>query len=230
MERQVYSSNDLDASNRRGQTQGTKKSALKILRQLAGRDLTWSELLKMSGMLSRTMSKHLRELERLGTVRKKVEYGRKGIEEESGKARDLKRNSEVVYYLARSRHRKAMVESARKLDDYEEMAEKIQCYTELFFRSKKRYDPKLASEYFTTIGWAIVYVTETEILRRRTNFYDDSFVTLEASQTLQKMLLSQKFQRTMKHELLQDLEADREECCKKIEKAIDKLESMVNSQ
>jgi aspartokinase len=136
---------------------------------------------------------------------------------------------DAVYSLVRSKFRSAIMETVRQIEDYEDIASKIEHFTDLFLSSSERVQSRTIAEYFTALSWAIVYVTETEILRKRTNLYVDSFVTIEASRTLQKILLKQEFQSRMKHQLLSDLEDDRQENYKKLERVISRLEKKIQS-
>jgi DNA-binding transcriptional ArsR family regulator len=190
----------------------------RILKYLAKKDQTWTELLEQTKVSPRTLSKHLQELQVEGWVKKKFDYSHVN----KGEAKRI--HPDAVYSLVRSMYRSAIMETVRQVEDYEDITSKIEHFTDLFLSTNKRVQYKTIRDYFTALSWAIVYVTETEMLRKRTNLYDDSFVTNEASHTLQKILLKQEFQSRMKHQLISDLEEERQENYKRLERAINKLE------
>jgi len=64
------------------------------------------------------------------------------------------------------------------------------------------------------------FITETDVLRKRTSLFDDSFVTSESYRVLQRILLKQEFQRKIAKQIREELEYDRRKHYEKIQKTI----------
>jgi len=193
-----------------------EKNSFVILEHLVNEDHTWKKLVQETHLSTRTLSKHLRELEQRKIVHRK-------FIKSSGKA--IPPKMIPVYSLARNKYRQPITEMVKQLEEYEDIEEKIQEYTELFFLAHKKIKVRTVEEYFTTLTWAMAFLTETEILRKRTNFFDDSLLTSAASHSLQHILWKQPFQQKMQDQLRRDLEDERQECYQKIEKAIHRLKN-----